>query len=98
MELLGDILEQIAFNTRPKIQELLSFFMIKSIYKEHLSAPLQTNKKLFKIANNFLNVYNGIFNVTIKNNKFFVAKSITHKHGFFSNSKTPKSLRTQIIK
>ena len=51
-------------------------------HEEHLSQPLQTIKKPFKIAVTFLTGYNGIFNVTYKSNKFFFAKSITVKDGF----------------
>ena len=50
--------------------------MDKSAHEEHLSQPLQTNNKQFKTAITFLTVYNGIFNVTDKNNKFYFAKSI----------------------
>ena len=51
--------------------------MDKSIHEEHLFQPLQTNNKQFKIAVTFISGYNGIFNVTDKNNKFYFAKSIT---------------------
>ena len=50
--------------------------MDKSIHEEHLSQPLQTNNKQFKIAVTFLTGYNGIFNVTDKNNKFYFKKAI----------------------
>ena len=43
--------------------------MDKSTHEEHLSQPLRTNNKQFKLAV-FLTGYNGIFNVTDKNNKF----------------------------
>ena len=45
--------------------------MDESIYKEHLSQPLHTKKKQFKIAVTILTGYNGIFNVTNKNNNFY---------------------------
>ena len=51
--------------------------MDKSIHEEHLFQPLQTNNKQFKIAVTFLSAYNGIFNVTNLNNKFYFTKSIT---------------------
>ena len=76
MELPSKILEQIAFNTRPKIEEHLLIIMEKSTYEEHLSQPLQTNNKQFKIAVTFLTGYNGIFNATDKNNKFYFKKAI----------------------
>ena len=76
MELPGKLLEQIAFNTRPKIEEHILIVMDKSIHEEHLSQPLQTNNKQFKIAVTFLTGCNGIFNVTNENNKFYFKKSI----------------------
>ena len=78
MELFSSkLLEQIAFNTRPKIEEHLLIVMNKSTHEEHLSQPLQTNNKQFKIAITFLSAYNGIFNVTNLNNKFYFFKSIS---------------------
>ena len=77
MELPSKLLEQIAFNTRPKIEEHMLIIMDKSTHEEHLSQPLQTNNKQFKIAVTFLSAYNGIFNVTNENNKFYFTKSIT---------------------
>ena len=77
MELPSKLLEQIVFNTRPKIEEHLLIVMDKSTHEEHLFQPLQTNNKQFKIAITFLTGYNGIFNVTNSNNKFYFLKSIT---------------------
>ena len=77
MELPSKILEQIALNTRPKIEEHMLIVMDKSTHEEHLFQTLQTNNKQFKIAITFLSAYNGIFNVTNKNNKFYFLKSIT---------------------
>ena len=77
MELPSKILEQIAFNTRPKIEEHMLIVMDKSTHEEHLYQPLQTNNRQFKIAVTFLSGYNGIFNVTNENNKFYSTKSIT---------------------
>ena len=77
MELPSKLLEQIAFNTRPKIEEHMLIIMDKSTHEEHLSQPLQTNNKQFKIAVTFLSAYNGIFNVRSGNNKFYFTKSIT---------------------
>ena len=76
MELPSKLLEQIAYNTRPKIEEHLLIIMDKSTHEEHLFQPLQTNNKQFKIAVTFLSGYNGIFNVTNKNNKFYFKKSL----------------------
>ena len=77
MELPSKLLEQIAFNTRAKIEEHMLILMDKSTHKEHLSQPLQTGNKQFKVAVTFLSAYNGIFNVTNSNNKFYFFKSIS---------------------
>ena len=70
MELPSKVLEQIAFNTRSKIEEHILIVMDKSTHEEHLSQPLQTKNKQFKIAVTFLSAYNGILNVTNRNNNF----------------------------
>ena len=77
MELPSKVLEQIAIITKPKIEEHVLIIMNKSILEEHLSQPLQTNNKQFKVGITFLTAYNGIFNVTNSNNKFYFTKSIT---------------------
>ena len=84
MELSSKILEQIAYNTRAKIQENILVYMNKSTHEEHLSQPFQTNNKQFKIAVTFLTGYNGIFNISNKNNnnKFYFKKSITNSDDF----------------
>ena len=79
MELPSKISEQLAFNTRTKIEEQLLIVMDKSTHKEHLSQPLQTNNKQFKIAVTFPTDYNGIFNVTNSNKNFYFKKSITNE-------------------
>ena len=56
--------------------------MDKSTREEHLSQPIQTNNKQFKLAVTFLTGYNGIFNVTDKKNKFYSTKSNTHDDCF----------------
>ena len=72
MELLpSKLLEQIAYNTRSRIEEHMLIVMDKSIHEALLYQPLQTNNKQFKIAVTFLTGYNGIFNITQKNNNFF---------------------------
>ena len=76
MELPSKLLEQIAFNTRPKIEEHMLIIMDKSTHEEHLFQPLQTNNKSFKLAVTFLSAYNGIFNVTNRNNKFYFKKNL----------------------
>ena len=70
MELPSKLLEQIAFNTRPKIEEHMLIVMDISAREDYLFQPLQTNNKQFKIAITFLTGYNGIFNVTNSNKKF----------------------------
>ena len=76
MELPSKLLEQIAFNTRPKIEEHMLIVMHKSTHEKHLFQPLQTNNKQFKIAVTFLSAYNGLFNVTDRNNKFYFTKEL----------------------
>ena len=100
MELLpSKFLEQIAFNTRPKIEEHLLIVMDKSIHEEYLSEPLQTNNKQFKIAVTFLTGYNGIFNVTDKNNKFYFINPanetvmITLPHGAYELESLDKEIK-----
>ena len=82
MELPSKLLVQIAFNTRPKIDEHMLKVMDKSAHEEHLYQPLQTNNIEFKIAVTFLSAYNGIFNVTNTNNKFYFKKTITDDDAF----------------
>ena len=62
-------LEQIDFNTRPKIEEHMLIVMDKSIHEENSCQPIQTNNKQLKILVTFVTGYNGIFNTTEK--KFF---------------------------
>ena len=50
--------------------------MQTSTHEEHSCQPLQTNNKQFKKAVTFLSAYNGVFNVTNSNNKFYFKKSI----------------------
>ena len=40
MELPSKLLEQIAFNTRPKLEEHMLIIMDKSTHEGHLSEPL----------------------------------------------------------
>ena len=84
MELPSKLLEQIVYITGPKIEEHILIVMDKSIHEEHLSQPLQTNNKQYKIAVTFLTAYNGISNITRKNNKFYFSKSIIDDNHFQS--------------
>ena len=63
--------------------------MDKSAHEELSSQPLQTNKKQFKIGVTFLTAYNGIFNVTNSNNKFYFKKTITNKDDFIQTITPP---------
>ena len=76
-------MELIAFNARPKTEEHMLMVMDKSTHGRHLHQALQTNKKQFKLAISFLSGYNGIFNVTNSNNKFFSRKQLLTKMIFF---------------
>ena len=76
MELPSKILEQIAFSTRPRTEELMLIVMDKSTHEGHLSQPSQNNNRQYKIAITFLTGHNGIFNVTNKNKKFYFTVSI----------------------
>ena len=82
MELPSKLLEQIAYNTRPKTEEHMLIVMDKSTHEEHLSQPLRKNNEKFKIAVTSLSGYNGIFNVTNSNFKFYFKKTITDEGGF----------------
>ena len=82
MELPSKLLEQLAFNTRSKIEEHMLIVMDKSTHEEHLSQTLQTNNKQFEIAVTFLTGYNGKVNITNSNNKFYFMKSISDDNGY----------------
>ena len=79
--------------------------MDKSTHEEHLSQPLQTNNKQFKIAVTLLTCYNGIFNVTKKNIKFYFKKSLVEEdffqiripEGFFEIESLNDEIRRIII-
>ena len=96
MELPSKLLEQIAFNTRPKMKEHMLKVMGKSKHEEHFSLPLQTNNKHFKTNVIFLTGYNGIFNVTNSNNKFHFKKPYTDED--FIHYYSRWRLRNRIIK
>ena len=88
MELLIKIFEQLAYNTRPKIEEHLLIVMDKRT-QEHSSQPLQTNNNQFKIALTFLTGHNGIFNVTNSYLKIQFKKTITDGDDFIQITKPP---------
>ena len=97
MELPSKLLEQIAFNTRPKIEGHMVIVMDKSTHEEHFSQPLQSNNKQFKIAVTFLTVYNGIFNVTNTNKKFYFKKTITNADDFIQISIPPAAYESESL-
>ena len=70
------------FNTRPKIEEQILIVMNKSAHEEHLSQPLQTNNKQFKVAVTFLSAHNGNFDVKKKQRISFISR----KHLLKKNS------------
>ena len=78
MELPSKKSEQIAINTRPKVEEHMLIIMNQSTHEEHLLQSLQTNNKQPKLAVTFLTGYSGIFNVINKNNKFYFTVSINN--------------------
>ena len=75
MELPSKLFEQIAFTTGPKIEENMMVVLDKSIHEEHLSQTIQSNIKQFKIVNQFLSSYIGIFNVTHQKKTKFVPQN-----------------------
>ena len=97
MELPSKLLEQIAFNTRPKREDHMLIVMDKSTHEEHLSQTLQTSNKQFKTAVTFLNAYNCIFNLTSKNNKFYFLKSITDKDGYIQITIPPGAYEIEAL-
>ena len=97
MKLPSKLLEQIAFITRPKIEQHMLIVMDKSTHEDYLSQPLQTKNKQYKIAVTFLSGYNGIFNVTSKNNKFYVIKSITDEDGFLQITIPPGAYEIECL-
>ena len=96
MELPSKLLEQIVFNTRPTIEEHMLIFMDESTHEEHLSQPLQTNNKQFKIAVTFLTGYNGIFKVRKSNNKFYFQKTI-NDDSFIQITTPPGAYETESL-
>ena len=97
MELPSKLLEQIAYHTNLKKEEHMLIVMDKTTHEEHLNQPLQTNNKQFKIAITFLTGYNGTFNVTNSNNKFYFMKSITDADGFVQITIPPGAYEIESI-
>ena len=97
MELPSKLVEQIAFNTRPKIDEHMLIVMDKSTHEEHLSQLLQTNIKQFEIAVTFLNGYNGTFNVKNSNIKFYFKKTISDEDGLVQITIPPRAYEIESL-
>ena len=97
MELPSKVLEQIAFHTRPKVEEHMLIVMDKSTHEEHLAQPLQTKNKQFKKGVNFLTGYNGLFDITNSNIRFSVAKSITDEDGFIQIATPPSAYEIETL-
>ena len=98
MELTKKLLEQIAYNKRSRNEELMLLVMEKSTHEEHLYQPLQTNIKQLKVAVTFLTGYNGIFNITSSNNKFYFKKSFTNEDDFIQNTIPQGSYEIESLK
>ena len=97
MEFPSKLLEQIDFETRPKIEEHMLMVTDKSTHEEHLSEPLQTNNKQFKIAVTSLFAYNGIFKVTNSNIAFYFKKTNTDGDGFIQITITPDACEIESL-
>ena len=103
MELQIKLLEQVVYKKRPKTEEHMLKVMDQSTHGEHLSQPLQTNSKQFKIAVTFLTAYNGIFNISNENNRFYFINPankivvITIPHGAYELENIDLEIKRIII-
>ena len=97
MELPSKILEQKAFNTRSRNEEHVLIVMDKSNHEQRLFQPLQTNHKRFKIAVTFPTGYNGVFNATDRNNKFYFKKTITVEDVFIQITTPPDAYEIESL-
>ena len=97
MELPSKLLQQIFFNTRPKIEEHMLIVMEESTHEEHLSQPLQTTNKQFLKAVTFLSGCNGNFNVTNSNNNFSFRKTSSDKDGFVQITIPPRAYEIESL-
>ena len=77
MELLSKILERTAFNTRPKVEEHVLNIIDKPTHEEHKFQLLHTHNKQYKLflIVTFLDVTNGSFFITSKNDEILFTKS-----------------------
>ena len=97
MELPSKFLEQIAFSTRPKIEEHMFIVMERKTHEEHLSKPLQTKKKQFKIAVTLLTGHNGMSNVTSSKNEFCFMKSTFDEDGYIQITIPPRAYEIESL-
>ena len=81
MELPNKILDQMAFDIRPKIEHIL-VVMTKSTHEEHLSQSLQIINKQFKKTVTSLSGFDGIFKIKNTINSVQFKKSITDVDDF----------------
>ena len=97
MELPSKLLEQITHNKKPRIEEGKLISMDISTHEEQLSQLLQTNNKRYKLALTFLTGYNGNFNVTSKNIKFYFTVS-NNDEDFTQNRISPAAYEIESLK
>ena len=97
MEQPSKIVEEIAFNTRPKVEKHMLVVMDKSTHEERLAQPIQTNNKQYKNALTFLTVYNGIFKVTNSNNKIYFKKMISDGDDFIQFAIPPGAYEVESL-
>ena len=69
----------------------------KSTHEEPLSQPLQTINKQFKTAVTFLTSYNGFFNVTYSNKKFYFKKTLSGGDDFIQITMPPGAFETESL-
>ena len=70
---------------------------IKVLTKSIYFNLFKLNNKEYKIAVTFLTGYNGIFNLTSKNNKFYFLKSITDKDGYIQITIPPGAYEIEAL-
>ena len=76
--------ETLIKQTHRKAEETLEFKMIKPREIFHFKPPIQIQGD-WMIGLTNLDVYNSIFNITEKNNKFEVYRDISNKFGFLES-------------
>ena len=97
MEVPSKLLEQIAFNTRPKIEERMLIDMDKFVMKSTYLNRYKLIINNFKVAIMFLTGYKCIFNVTDKNKKYYFIKSITDRDGYIQITISPGAYKIESL-